>query len=199
MSNDQNEAKRARVRRLLIEPLQAAGLCYPKKVSDEVQRKRLAALADDLTYMSDAGLKALQQSMLTKGEGSAKKFWPERITFIGWAEAYEKRPLGQVPAVLGWFKSRAGRDALREGRLVAEYEFWRDRKRPPVSDRERTSIRDRADEINSQVARHEDRMERQVPAFFDDGDFYRWYQGVLKQCKAWVAEGEAARQGEAAV
>jgi len=194
MSEAQNETKRARVRRLLIEPLQESGFCYPKKVPEEIQRKRLTAVIDAVSYMSDRGLTVLQKSMLTKGEGAAKRFWPERVTFIGWAEAFEKRPLSQVPELLSWFKSRAGLDALRDDRLVAEYEFWRDNKRPPLTNRDRKAIMDRANEITAQVTRHEDRMERRVAAYFDDAGFYAWYQGALKQCQAWVSEGEDARR-----
>lgn len=198
MSSEQKEANRARVRRLLIDPLRDAGFCFPKKVQESAQQKKLTAVIDAVSYLSDRGLTVLQKSMLTKGEGAAKKYWPERVTFIGWAEAFEKRPLSQVPELLSWFKSRAGLEAMHGDRLVAEYEFWRDNKRPPLTDRERGTIEQRAKDITGQVARHEDRMERQVPAYFDDGEFYSWYQGVLKQCQAWVAEGELARTEKAA-
>ena len=74
------ETNRDRVRRLLIEPLTRDGMRFPREVSDEVQRKRLDQMADDLGHMSDANLVRLRLCLRSKGGGSAKCFWPGRVT-----------------------------------------------------------------------------------------------------------------------
>ncbi|UWQ59953.1 hypothetical protein K3722_07435 [Leisingera caerulea] len=194
MCNDQTESKRARVRRLVIQPLQDLGFRFPKGTKEDRQRAMLDRLADSIAYMSDKGLIALQQSLQTKGEGSAKCFWPCRATVMGWAEALEHRPLDELPELLGWFRSRAGAEAMRDGVLLAEYLFWRDNKRPPAKGPEKDRVRRQAAEFNSEYQKIMERRARGFPDIHDQGEFVRWYERTLKKCEAWVMEGKAARK-----
>lgn len=194
MCSEQTENKRARVRRLVLQPLQDLGFRFPKGTPEEKQRAMLDRLADSITYMSDKGLIALQKSLQTKGEGTAKCFWPCRATVMGWAEALEYRPLDELPELLGWFRSRAGAEAMKGGVLLAEYLFWRDNKRPPAKRSEKDRVRRQATEFNSEYQKIMERRARGFSFIHDQAEFVRWYEGTLKKCEAWVNEGKAARQ-----
>lgn len=159
-SVDTGEARRTRVRRLLIDPLTADGMRFRKGVAEDVQAKRLAQLADDLGYMTDDNLTALRECLATKGEGAHRNFWPERITVLGFAEVCQPRPLEDLKGLARWFGSAAGSAALKDDRLVAEYRFWLRFKRPPTSDQDRRTIASRAAEWRDRALRIEDRIAR---------------------------------------
>ncbi|WP_146592334.1 hypothetical protein [Puniceibacterium confluentis] len=192
---DQTETKRDRVRRLVIEPLTGRGFRFPRVMPEADQRKALDALADALTYMSDEGLRRVSEALRTKGEGSAKCFWPCLATVEGFAEVCERRPLSELPALLRWFASAAGHEALIGDRLVAEYLFWQDRKRPPVHPRDREIVARRAVEMASKAERIRDRIGRGLQPFDDDGEWLRWYEHLGKRVNGYVS---ADQQGDAA-
>ncbi|MBO9453250.1 hypothetical protein J7426_23515 [Tropicibacter sp. R16_0] len=185
------ETSRDRVRRMVITPLADSGFRFKRGTPDEQQRKVLDRMADALGYMSDRGLSALQATLATKGEGSAKCFWPCMATVIGCAEAFEPRPLEELPAVARWFGSQAGIEAARAGRLVAEYEFWRRKKRPPMNVQERKVVSDRAATWSARADRVRDRIDRGFAPFGDDGEWLRWYDATKARAAALV--GKAGR------
>ena len=191
---DRKEANRERVRRLVIEPLAARGFRFAKGVADEDQRKALDGLADLIGYMSDGGLRVLEESLRTKGEGSQRCFWPSHATIGGLAEAFESRPLDELPGLLRWFASEAGRLALADERLVAEYLFWKSKKRPPVSPQDRKLVADHAAEMRSKAERIRDRISRGVAPLFDDGEWLAWFDKTEAKVKGYLAQ----HQGEAA-
>lgn len=137
------ESKRDRVRRLLIHPLEADGFRKRKAVPDEMHRAFLDRVADHLSYMSDSQLGLLRAMLSSKGEGSARHFWPCFATIHGWAEQVQPQPLAELPEILRWFRSRAGPEALRADCHVEQYQFWQRKKRPPMA-RERVEITERA-------------------------------------------------------
>ena len=188
------ESGRDRVRRLLIHKLQEHGFRFRRGTAED-GRKMLDRLADDLAYMTDAGLSALQVSLRTKGEGAARCFWPAPATVLGLAEDFERRPLIELPALLRWFRSEAGRAALAHDRLVAEYWFWTDRKRPPVKPADRKTVADRAAGYARRVELAEDRLAREVPLADQERRFLDWYRARLAYVSSLVAD---QRDGEAA-
>lgn len=191
---DRKEANRERVRRLVIEPLVSRGFRFAKGVSDEDQRKALDGLADLIGYMTDSGLQVLEESLRTKGEGSQRCFWPSYATVGGLAEAFESRPLDELPGLLRWFASEAGRLALADERLVAEYLFWKTKKRPPVSPQDRKMVADHAAKMRSKAERIRDRISRGVAPLFDDGEWLAWFDKTEAKVKGYLAQD----QGEAA-
>lgn len=194
------EGKRDRVRRLVLHPLIADGFRLKRKsgeAHDALEARERAEcdrLADALAYMSDKGLRVLREMLATKGEGTARCFWPARATVIGLAEAFEPRPLEDLPGLASWFRSVAGSQALDEGRLVAEFQFWFRKKRPPMSDQDRRLIADKAAEWQSIVERERDRIRRGFRAH--DPEFLHWYDTQHARAATLVAEGCRARSGE---
>ena len=194
MSNspDQTETKRDRVRRLVFTPLADRGFRFPKAMALEDQRKDMAAMIDDVTYMSDDALRALENALRSKGDGSAKHFWPSRATITTIAEGLEQRPMRELPALLRWFSSKAGPDALANERHVAEYQFWKRWKKPPVTDRDKRQVAATAREMTDRAARIKDRMDRGLSPFGDDGLWYEWYLDLDQRVRGYIEAGKDA-------
>ena len=141
------ETKRGRVRRLLIAPLEERGMRFKHGTPVDRQKRFIAGLCDDLSYLSDNSLALLVAWAKVNGQGSAKCFWPERIAFLQLAHTYEPRALKDVRGVTSWFSGQAGREAAAvPGRLVAEYRFWRKWLKPPVFDKEKQFVAAKAKE-----------------------------------------------------
>lgn len=189
----ETESKRARVRRLLIEPLTEGGMRAPKGTPPEKAAAYLDRLCDELAYLSDDGLGAVRRWAEANGEGSARCFWPGFVRFAQVAQAFQPRPVEELPEVASWFASRAGVEALAEpGRLVAELRFIEAKRRPPVIDHERARVRQVAAELAAEVARA--RELRDCGRMFDDAMLAR-FEADEARARAIVAEG-AARRGE---
>ncbi|QFT81176.1 hypothetical protein FIU89_11200 [Roseovarius sp. THAF27] len=187
-----DEGKRARVRRLLIHPLAADGFRKRVKTSDEDHRNFLDRVADSLAYMTDDGLRALRRSLATKGDGSSRDFWPSYACIIGLAEAFEPRPLEHAPELLRWFASRAGPAALEAGRHVAEYEFWKKHKRPPVMPGDKARVAEVAAKWNDKAERIRDVIRRRGRANFDDDlQWLDWYEKTWTDVEALIDGGGA--------
>jgi len=194
MENGKTESKRGRVRRLLLEPMQQAGFHFKRGMPEASQVKALDRMADALGYLSDTGLVTLRSCLMTKGEGSARTFWPGFATVVGFADAFHPRPLEEVPELLRWFRSTAGRAALEGDRLVAEFMFWQKKKRPPLSDADHKRVNDRAAEWNRRREVILDRQARNVGNAPDDQAWLAWYDALHQRVSALVADG----QGKAA-
>lgn len=189
---EQSETKRDRVRRLLLDRLKERGFRMRRaQASDEVDF--LNRVADAVSYMSDHGLRVLCDSLLTKGEGASKCFWPSYATIVGLAEAFEPLPVEHAPNLASWFQSKAGMDAVANDRLVAEFLFFQNRKRPPVSDQERRTIASRAREWADKAARIQDRINRGLQPFADDGQWLAWFKETEKRAMILVKQGKEAR------
>ena len=158
-----HESKRDRVRRLLLDRLGAIGFRFPKGTEPAEAQKRLDRLADELAYLTDLNLERLFEAMRSKGEGRARDFWPSHAAFIALAQLAQPRPLQEMPGLASWFGSAAGRAALAEGRLVAEYRWWREKHRPPLNAQERRIIADRAGEAQAKAARVKERLGHALP------------------------------------
>lgn len=192
---DQTESKRDRVRRLLLDPLADHGFRFKRGVTDDDAKAKLAQIADDLAYMSDQGLKAMFQSMRFKGEGSSRDFWPSRASFLGLAEALEKSPLEEAPALLRWFASVEGPKALQAETHVAQYLFWSKYKRPPVSVHDWRSVRDHAAQMSEKAMRVQDKLDRGVAPYPDDEAWHRRYLDLDALVRGYVQDqvkGDAA-------
>jgi hypothetical protein len=169
------ETNRDRVRRLFINPMIELGFRFPHRTPEDTVRKRLDRMADDLGYLTDENLRRVQVSMRDKGEGSARCFWPPRATIIAYAQVAQPRPIEDLPELAGWFGSVAGRAALTEGRLVAEYRFWLPKHRPPLSDQEKRRVAELARQDEERVMRIRDRATR-MAIDADDQSFLGAYE-----------------------
>lgn len=186
------ESKRDRVRRLLLTPLAELGFRWPKGTEGGEGQRRLDRIADDLGYLSDANLVRLCSALRSKGEGSARCFWPAHATFVAYAQLAQPRPIGELPGLASWFGSAAGRQAEAAGRLVAEFRFWRARHRPPMNDGERRLIATRAGEMRDRVMRLGDRAAHGYG--LDDADA-AWLEAYRRHEAQALEMVRAAREG----
>jgi hypothetical protein len=173
------ETKRGRVRRLLLDPL---GFRFPRGTDPEEAKARLNRIADDLAYLDDRELGVLRECLQSKGEGSAKCFWPDFGTFRGFAEALRPRPLEELPEMRSWFGSVEGPRARQAGTLVETWLFIEAKKRPPYLPADRDAIARKAAEHQRRLRITADRKARGVfdPARFpqdrDDAAFEEWHR-----------------------
>lgn len=196
----QAETKRDRVRRILVAPLQAGGMRFRRGTPEDRQRDYFTRLCDELAYLGDEALAAVQAWAKRHGDGEQRCFWPPLVAMISTAEAYQCRPLEEVPKIAGWFRSVAGARARAEGRLVAELKFWERFKRPPINDREHARIAERAAEWTRRVQLAEEKLDRGVEPGGEERAFLRWYRELELRAERLVQEGEEIRatKGDAA-
>lgn len=190
----EDETRRDRVRRLFINPMTDLGWRKPANVKIDQHAENLNRLADDLAYLGDEGFARLRAALRGKGDGKLRDAWPPRARIIAFAELVEPRPIMELPAMLRWFRSEAGRQAEAAGRLVEEYAFWCRHKRPPRGPGEYRSVADRAEANRHRAEVITDRVDRGVALDPEDHDWMRRYQDRLYQLRELVrggAEGAA--------
>jgi hypothetical protein len=190
--SDTIETKRGRVREALVAGL---GFRFPKGVKPEDAKRKLDRICDDLVYLSSENLRRVIGALRTKGEGTAKCFWPDRATFLAFAEIAQPRALEDTPGVASWFASAAGREALAEDRLVSEFLFWERMKRPPQSKGDNLRVTEDAREMAARLRRARADREAGRAPFMDDAEWLTWYEGLEARARALV---EAGKRGAAA-
>ncbi len=186
------EAQRARVRRLLIDPLTRLGMCWPRKVRPSDGQAALDGICDDLAYLSDDALRVLAEGLRAKGQGTKRNQWPSRVALLTWAEALEPRPLNMLPSCLRWFASRAGPAALAEGRHVAEYLYWQRAKAPPVTPMQRDQVRRDGQDMQARLALLQERRARGVRLALHDAEWLDWYLTHDRQVTELIRKGSQA-------
>lgn len=184
------ETKRAKVRRLLFEPL---GFRFRREVDEAGRRHFLDGLADELGYMAEDRLKALAEMLRSHGQGSDRNIWPDRATFIGFAEVVQPRPLEELPALLSWFGSVEGPRAQAAGELVETWDYIRRRKAPPFTDQARKLVSEAAREANRRLVIIAERRAAGLGIAADHLEWERWYLARRADCEAIVARERAAR------
>lgn len=187
----ETETKRDRVRRLLLDPL---GFRWPRGADEAEGRRKLDGIADELAYMDDDRLAALRDLLRGKGEGVARCFWPERATFIGFAELVQPRPIEDLPALLSWFGSVEGPRAIEDGTLVETFEYIRDRKVPPAHEKAAAMIRARATENARRLQLVDDRIRQDLPPRDGEPEWARGYRARRAWCEE-IVRIERAKRG----
>jgi hypothetical protein len=185
------QSNRDRIRVKLFDRL---GFRFPRGTDPEVAKSTLNRIADELAYLSDDSLAAVCDILRTKGEGSSRNFWPDRATFLGFAEIVQRRPLRDLPGLASWFGSIEGPKAEKEGTLVETMQFIISRKMPPVSDTARQAVVSRAAENKRRLQIISERRERGVAVDADDLAFEDWYGKQLAVATDLMRE-ERARRG----
>lgn len=164
------ENKRARVRRLLIEPLEALGMRRGAKMPADVFKTKMNSMIDALTYMSDQRLAVLFEMLKTKGEGRSHDLWPSPATILGIAEFVQPRPIQELPNLLSWFRSVEGPKCLEAGTLVETWQYFQRNKRPPIHAKQQIEVSAKRHQHRCQLTR--ERMGRGTA----DPDDIRWLQ-----------------------
>jgi hypothetical protein len=187
------ETKRDRVRRVLFGPL---GFRRPGNVIAGDHEKALDALADELGYMSEENLEALQLMLRSKGAGRDRNVWPDRATVRALAEIVQPRPLAELPGLIRWFRSIEGPRAVANGTLVETWQYFERFKAPPVTPGARARL---AEQARDNARRLQIVAERRAAGWSNDPaelEFERWYAERRAYCAGMVAE---ARDGKAPV
>lgn len=183
--------KRARIRTLLIEPLEDLG--FRRKASTTVAEHQAAmdSLADNLAYLSDAALRALAEMLRTKGEGAARNIWPASATVYALAELIERRPLEELPGCLRWFRSVEGPRAMAAGTLVETWSYFHRMKRPPLH--QARELADRAASNRRRLQIIDERAAANV-ATEEELSWAKGYRDRLAYCEALVrGEGQEGK------
>lgn len=137
---------RTRVRTLLIEPLEAAGMRRKGSVSLDAHRERMGKLAERLAHMTPAGLEALRQVVSRLGEGPRRDVWPSDLVVLRYAEGIETPPPPSDRLLTSYMRSAAGRAAWERSPFeAAELARYLSRfRRPPPGDAAWRALRERA-------------------------------------------------------
>ena len=184
-------SNRDRIRDLLFDRL---GFRFARGTDAEKGKAMLNRIADDLAYLSDESLAALLAMLRTKGEGTARCFWPPRATFLAIAEYIQPRPVEDIPALCSWFGSVEGPKAAANGILVETFLFIEARKLPPVADGAMRQITAQARENARRLLIVDERTAAGLSVAPDELAFARWYREKLAFCQN-LMEAERRKRG----
>ncbi|KPU83607.1 hypothetical protein JI58_08300 [Marinosulfonomonas sp. PRT-SC04] len=190
MGSEVEESKRGRVRRLLIEPLEALGFRRNAKVPADVFKTKMASMIDSLIYMSDQNLAVMFDMLKSKGEGRNRDVWPSAATICGLAELVQPRPVQELPNLLSWFQSVEGPKCLAAGTLVETWAYFQQNKRPPFN--AGRHIAEEATRNQSLAQRIRERAAKSR-ASDDDVSWLGRYEKRLAYCEAIVRGGDEKR------
>lgn len=192
----EGQISRARVRDLLITPLQAAGLKRPKGVSEKAHADSLGHLVGQLDHMSADNLRTLADVVLDHAAmpGPAQGYWPAEVMIKGWAHGLQPRPFRLHRVVSSWFSSVEGPAAESGGWLVPLFRFLRSKKHPPMPG-DWHGIRSEADHISRRLSLIADRRSRGVMTDEDRG-WMATYMADEATARQFVEQGRAKRAAE---
>lgn len=118
MSETQKD-RRERVRKLLVEPLQAQGMRKPRSRAAEDHQDFLDRLERRLAYLGADHLEALAEVVLRNAEGASRNVWPAEASIVNWAAVLEPPPDRDSRLVQSYLASAAGQRAWDEAPSVA--------------------------------------------------------------------------------
>jgi len=187
------EGPRARVRRLLIEPLVEQGMSRKRSMSVAEHERCLDKLTDYLGYLSDANLAAIGDLVVRFAEGERKNIWPDVVTIRNWAWRLQDPPPRVSPYPASVMRSAMGRRAFDDGYAVELYRIAR-RLGPPPGKYVIAKLRDEARENRRRRDLIAERQARGAAAP-DDLAWLERYQADEQEALAIVQD--ARREGVA--
>ena len=183
---------RARVRAMLIDPLEAGGMRKLRNVSADDHKQSLAKLADKVGYLSDRGLAALRDYAIKMGGDG--QVWPRLNVLLQAAWAIEPMPVQKSPFAQSLLQSRLGVEA-RDGGWHVELYSDALRMRPPPNDYGKRVLADRAAANAHRAAVIGEQVQRGV-AREADLSWLRGYERVGREALAFIEQGVVARKGK---
>lgn len=197
-------AKRERVRRLLIQPLEADGLVRDRRTKAGEHAAFLEKLADRLGYLTDENLVTLKRFVRARATGEAHNVWPGFATILNHAQDLQTPPDPENPIMQSWLHSRQGEALMARGEHVETYLFLtglvaKGRPRPPLP-AEKRMIANRARDMARKRTLIVERIDGGVHVPEDDRRWLAWYDEQTQIAEDIVRAGIAHRraQGEAA-
>ncbi len=142
---------KARVRRVLIDPLIGRGMSRGRMTLAE-EAEFLSRLEARLAYMAEDKLAALAETVAAYAGGKAKDRWPAEVSICNWARALQVPPAGASRLVRSMLQSAAGETA-EAGGYLAELMLYLKKFGAPPNDFGYAQIRQRADDNRSRVVR----------------------------------------------
>ncbi len=188
----QVESGRARVRRVLIDPLEAGGMVRKRGVSVADHEKAMEKLADKLSYMTEDGLKGLAMYLIRMA--GERNVWPQLNIVLRCAWSMEPPPPRDNDFLMSLMRSRAGEAALSGG-YAAELFTEARRLGPPPSKYMRLTLQEKARASRDRKRLIEDRIRRDV-ATREDREWLERYLRVSAEAEALIREGIEKRQTE---
>ena len=149
----------ARVRILLIEPLENRGLAKPAGLARAEFEKMKASLCAKLAYLTDLSLQALEEVAAASPGGKDRDRFPIANTILAQAAVIQPPADEASPLIRAVFAADLGRDAIAGGwapELLAD--LRRNRRWPGGYAVEQ--IKDRAEEAHRQLVRFEETLAR---------------------------------------
>jgi hypothetical protein len=191
---DRDGTDRARVRRVLIDRVEGAGLVRARSVTAEAHRKGLGKLAEHLAHMTEENLETLAEVVIGNAAGRAGNEWPAETLVRQWAQALQPAPPRQHRIVTSWLASVAGPDAEAGGYLVELYRFLLRRSVPP-SPYDLRLIGEQASENNRRCVLIRDRLARNC-ATAEDRGWLAAYERDQRDARRVMEEGRARREAK---
>lgn len=158
---DTDATDRARVRRLLIDRVEAAGLVRARAVTAEAQKAMLNRLADHLAYMTGENLQTLAELLIDNPGLNPPQSWPSEVMIRQFARSLQVPPVRERRIVTSWLASVEGPVAEAGGYLVELYRFLLRHGRPPL-DYDLRQVRETSAENNRRCVLIRDRIARDV-------------------------------------
>ncbi|MGH1447420.1 MAG: hypothetical protein ACRBBO_15405 [Cognatishimia sp.] len=167
------ETKRDRVRRLLINPLEASGMRKQTRMKEPDYSEMLIRLADKLSYLPDLMLEGLVTWCTRHAKGKERNQWPDEVAILSQAMSLQPPPPRSCPYVVSVLRSQAGDRAEMMGYLT---ELFMAAKKygPPFSKMNLDRLAREAQENSAEVAKVQDAIRRGV-ALNERRQWLDWY------------------------
>lgn len=191
---DRDGTDRARVRRVLIDRVEGAGLVRARGVTAEAHRASMVKLAERLAYMSRENLETLAEVVIDNAGGRAGNEWPSEQLVRQWAQAMQPAPPKHHPIVTSWLASVKGPEAEAGGYLVELYRFLLRRPVPP-GPYDLRLIGEQASENNRRCVLIRDRLARDC-ATAEDRGWLAAYERDQRDARRVMEEGRARREAK---
>jgi len=191
-----DQISRARVREVLINPLQAAGLRRPKGLTERGHADSLTHLVGQLDHMTADNLRTLADVVMDHAAlpGAAQGFWPTEVMIKAWAQGLQPRPFRLHRVVVSWLACIEGPKAEAGGWLVPLFRFLRSKHRPPLAG-DWHEIRAEADADSRRLSMIADRRARGAMTD-EDRQWMAQYQADQSTAQQFVDQGRARRAAE---
>ena len=172
---------KARVRQILIEPLEQMGLRRPKGAKAGDHAERVERLVERLAYMSPPGLQALLAALERLAGGALGNEWPSDLVVLRVAWGIEPPPPALDRLFTSYLASAAGQRAWAESpQLAAELATHLATRRRPPLDHEWDGMRARASARRRELLMAARRETEGRASEADAQDLARWRREVTK-------------------
>lgn len=193
----ETESGRARVRRVLIDPLKDKGMVRHPRMKTEVYGAMMERLAVRLAYLSEDQLVGLAETCIRMARGKAGNVWPEEVSILKWAWMRQPPPTSLSDYAASIMRSEMGRRARALGYHVELFHLAQ-RVGPPPGKYQLSKLNEQGDVNRRKIARITDQVERGVRPMEEDRQWLDWYLQKEAECLAIMNARVEDSEGAAA-